>query len=107
MARYWLRRPEFEGFEFTGDIPALLEWSLAQDISGTETIVKRIVPYGENGFQYLMAWDWTPDQEWVGQNGQLGDFVVSEYGALNVRPAADFFANYEPVVTEPETPEGQ
>lgn len=101
MARYWLRRTEFEGFEFTGDIPALLAWSLEQDISGTETIVKRIEPYGENGFQYLMAWDWTPNQEWVGQNGQLGDFVVSEYGALNVRPAADFAENYEPV---PETP---
>lgn len=102
MARYWLRRPEFEVFEFTGDIQALLDWSLAQNISGTESIVKRIVPYGENGFQYLMAWDWTPDQEWIGQNGQLGDFVVNEYGQLNVRTPDVFAANYEPVPAEPE-----
>ena len=76
MALYWLRRPEFEVFEFTGDIQALLDWSLAQDISGTETIVKRIVPHGENGFQYFMAWDWTPD---LTRNGRasLASWAIS------------------------------
>lgn len=103
MALYWQRRPEYEVFEFTGDVEALETWALAQDPGYQEGIVKRVDPYGTDGFRIVLAWIWDPDGEMQGgQTGVVGDFVVNEWGQLNVRTPEVFHANYEPVTTEPE-----
>lgn len=103
MALYWLRRPEFSAIEFTGDIQALRDWAFSRDTTPSETIIKRVEPYGEDGFLFFIAWNWTPDQEFQGQSGELGDFVVDEWGQLNVRTPEAFHDSYEPVMsTQPE-----
>jgi hypothetical protein len=101
MPMYWLRPHEYDAIEFTGDIDALRTWAAAQDISGTETVITRIDPFGETGFQIWLAYVWTPEQEFQYATGSLGDFVVNEWGQLNVRAPEAFNASYIPVTEEP------
>lgn len=101
MAVYWMRRPEYDAFEYAGDIEALRTWAATKDISMSETEISRIEPVGTDGFQFYLSWLWDTNSEFMGQSGVIGDFVVDENnGQLNVRQPALFHATYEPVVED-------
>lgn len=99
MALYWMRRAEFDAFEYAGDIEALRAWAATKDTTQSETLVSRIEPNGANGFTFYLTWIWDENSEFEGQSGVIGDFVVDENnGQLNVRQPELFHKTFEPVI---------
>lgn len=101
MALYWMRRPEYDAFEYAGDIEALRAWAATKDTTQSEAVISRIEQVGTDGFQFYLSWMWDENSEFQGQAGVVGDFIVDENnGQLNVRQPPLFHATYEPVIEE-------
>lgn len=98
MPSYWLRRPIYDAFEYTGDIDALRAWAATKDTTMSETVISRIEPVGDNGFVFYLSWIWDTESEFQGQSGTVGDSIVDENnGQLNVRSPEYMEATFEPV----------
>lgn len=103
---FWMRRPVFEAIQYMGpeDLEDLRAWVATKNTETTETIITRVEPLSDGGFQFFQAWVWDTSAEFQGQSGQPTDWAIHYYGSIQVFTDEQFTHDYEPIDPGTEVP---